>query len=164
MNEKTVLFPGSVDPFTRGHQALVDQALRLFGRVVIGIGDNRSKQGLLSVGARRRLIETLYRNEPRVSVAVYEGLTGDFARRIGAAALVRGIRNGVDLAFEQTLGATNRRLYPELETVLLLPPPEVADISSSTVRELYGFGAPAGALLPEGVRLEEYVESEQGER
>ena len=157
MNEKIALFPGSFDPFTRGHQALVEQALRLFDRVVIGIGANVAKQGLLSLDGRRRLIEAVYVREPRVTVAVYEGLTGDFARRTGAAALVRGIRNAVDLTFEQSLGATNRRLFPELETVLLLPPAEAADISSSTVRELHAFGRAVDAFLPEGLRLADYL-------
>ena len=157
---RTALLPGSFDPFTRGHEALVAQALRLFDRVVIGIGHNPGKAGLLTVDRRRQLIEDCYAGEPRVEVHVYTGLTGDFARRIGACALLRGIRNSADLEYERTMEATNRRLFPEIATVMLLTPPEVADIASSTVRELLAFGHPVEEFLPRGIRIENYLQNQ----
>ena len=81
MSHTIAIFPGSFDPFTRGHQALVDDALRIFDKVVIGIGNNVSKAGLLRIEARKQLIEDLYADNPRVEVRIYTGLTGDFARR-----------------------------------------------------------------------------------
>ncbi len=155
--ERKALFAGSFDPFTRGHEALVEEALRLFDRVVIGIGENIQKRGLLSTEARKQLIEERYAAEERVEVAVYSGLTGDFATKIGAEVLLRGVRNTVDFEYERTMEAANRRLYPQLTTVLLLTPAEVADISSSTVRELVAFGREVDGFMPAGIDLKRYL-------
>ena len=89
--ERTAIFPGSFDPFTRGHAALVEEALNLFDRVVIGIGNNTAKQGLLTVGNRKRLIDDIYARNPRVEARVYTGLTGEFAEQMGACAIIRGV-------------------------------------------------------------------------
>jgi len=157
MKQRIAIFPGSFDPFTRGHEALVKQALALFDRVVIGIGRNFDKRALLAPEARRRLVEDLYAGQPRVEVRIYSGLTGDFAEEVGACALLRGVRNSVDFEYERTMEAANRRLFGELVTVVLFTPPEVADISSSTVRELLSYGRPVGGFLPEGVDLKKYL-------
>lgn len=154
---RKVVFAGSFDPFTRGHEALVEEALRLFDRVVIAIGENVHKRGFLSVEARQRLIEELYAQDERVEVVIYQGLTGDFALQIGASALLRGVRNTVDFEYEKTMAAANRRLYPQLTTLLLFTPAEVADISSSTVRELVAFGREVTEFLPQGVDLKKYI-------
>ena len=155
--ERIALFAGSFDPFTRGHEAVVEEALRLFDKVVIGVGDNVSKKGLLAVEERCRLIEDLYRDEERVSVARYSTLTGDFAREVGATALVRGVRNSVDFEFERTIEMTNRQLFPELTTVLLVTPVEYMHISSSTVRELLAFGRSVDEFLPEKIDVHNYL-------
>ncbi len=154
---RIAIFPGSFDPFTRGHAALVDEALRLFDRVVIGIGHNPAKRGLITVENRKRLIDDLYAGNPRVEARIYSSLTGDFAAEAGAVAIIRGVRNTVDFEFERTMEAANRRLYPALTTLVLFTPAEVADISSSTVRELIAFGRSAEPFLPEGVNLEKYL-------
>lgn len=156
--ERIALFAGSFDPFTRGHEALVQMSLRLFDRVVIGIGDNIAKRSLLKAEARKRLIEQCFLREPRVSVAIYQGLTGDFAREVGASVLVRGVRNTLDFEYERTMEAANRRIYPDLTTLLLFTPAEVADIASSTVRELVAFGRSVDEFLPEGIHLADYLE------
>ena len=156
--ERIALLPGSFDPFTRGHEALVAQALQIFDRVIIGIGRNPGKSGLLTVEQRCRLIGALYAQEPRVEARIYTGLTGQFARETGACALLRGIRNSADLDYERTMEAANRRLYPELTTVMLFTPAEVADIASSTVRELLAFGHSAEGFLPTGIRIENYLQ------
>lgn len=91
--ERSAIFPGSFDPFTRGHAALVDEALNLFDRVIIGIGNNTSKQGLLTVVNRKRLIDDLYAGNARVEARIYTGLTGEFAEEMGACAIIRGVRN-----------------------------------------------------------------------
>lgn len=155
--ERIALFAGSFDPFTRGHEAVVEEALRLFDKVVIGVGDNVSKKGLLAVEERCRLIEDLYRDEECVSVARYSTLTGDFAREVGATALVRGVRNSVDFEFERTIEMTNRQLFPELTTVLLVTPVEYMHISSSTVRELLAFGRSVDEFLPEKIDIHNYL-------
>ena len=154
---KVALFAGSFDPFTRGHAAVVKEALRLFDEVVIAVGDNVSKHSLLSVDQRCRLIEDVYKDNNRVKVASYSTLTGDFARKVGATVLVRGVRNTVDFEFERTMEATNRELFPELTTVLLVTPAEVMHISSSMVRELLRFGRDVSDYMPEGVDLKNYL-------
>ncbi|MFR9620808.1 MAG: pantetheine-phosphate adenylyltransferase [Rikenellaceae bacterium] len=158
MRERVAFFSGSFDPFTRGHAAIVEQSLRLFDRVVVGVGVNVNKCGLLSAEQRVRLIEELYQAEPRVDVVAYRGLTGDEALRIGASALVRGVRNTVDFELERTMESMNRRLYGDLQTVLLLTPADVADISSSCVRELLAFGRSVEELMPEGVEIRDYLD------
>ena len=144
--ERTAIFPGSFDPFTRGHAALVDEALNLFDRVIIGIGNNTSKQGLLTVENRKRLIDDIYR-----------GLTGEFAEAAGACAIIRGVRNTTDFEYERTMEATNHRIYPDITTVMLFTPSPVADISSSTVREVLSFGRTVEEFMPIGIDINKYL-------
>ena len=155
---KTAIFPGSFDPFTLGHQAVVEQALRLFDKVVIAIGENVGKRSLLTAEARQRLISDLYQSNPNVECITYSTLTGDVARKVGASAIVRGVRNTIDFEYERTMALTNSRLFPEIETVILLTPPALADVSSSTVRELLAFGRDVQEMMPQGVNIEEYME------
>lgn len=154
---KIALFPGSFDPFTRGHEAVVEQALRLFDKVIIAIGENVGKRSLLSTKARLRLISDLYHSNPNVECITYSTLTGDVARKVGASAIVRGVRNTIDFEYERTMAQTNSRLFPEIETVLLLTPPSLADVSSSTVRELIAFDRDVAEMMPEGVNLNDYL-------
>ena len=155
--ERTAIFPGSFDPFTRGHAALVEEALNLFDRVVIGIGNNTSKQGLLTVENRKRLIDDVFRNEERVEARVYTGLTGEFAETMGACAIIRGVRNTTDFEYERTMESTNHRIYPDITTVMLFTPSPVADISSSTVREVLSFGRNVEEFMPEGIDINKYI-------
>ena len=106
---KTAIFPGSFDPFTRGHEAIVEKALHLFDKVIIGIGSNVAKKGLLSVENRKRLIDDYYAGDARVEAMIYGGMTGDFAQQVGAAAVIRGVRNTTDFEYERTMAATNGR-------------------------------------------------------
>ena len=154
---KIALFAGSFDPFTRGHEVVVEMALRLFDEVVIGVGENISKKSLLSVEQRCRLIADTYEDESRVRVASYNTLTGDFAREVGATVLVRGVRNTLDFEFERTIEATNRQLFPELTTVLMPTPAEYMHISSSMVRELLAFGRDVKAYLPQNIDIKNYL-------
>ncbi len=155
--ERIAIFPGSFDPFTRGHAALVEEALNLFDRVIIGIGNNTAKQGLLSVENRQRLINDVYRNNPRIEARIYTGLTGDFAEETGACAIIRGVRNTTDFEYERTMEATNHRIYPSITTVMLFTPAPVADIASSTVREVLSFGREVDEFMPEGISLKKYL-------
>lgn len=155
--ERIAIFPGSFDPFTRGHAAVVEEALNLFDRVVIGIGNNTSKEGLLTVANRKRLIDDVYKNDPRVVAKIYTGLTGEFAEAEGACAIIRGVRNTTDFEYERTMEATNHRLCPSITTVMLFTPSPVADISSSTVREVLSFGRTVEEFMPPGIEIDEYL-------
>lgn len=154
---KRAIFPGSFDPFTRGHQALVEEALTIFDEVIIAIGENVSKQSLLSLKSRMQMIEDVYQDNPRVKCLSYSTLTGDFAQSVGADAIIRGVRNTIDFEYERTMAQTNKRLYPTLTTIVLLTPPELADVSSSTVRELLKFGRDVSEFMPLGIDLHKYL-------
>jgi pantetheine-phosphate adenylyltransferase len=154
---RVAIFPGSFDPFTRGHEAIVDEALRIFDRVIIAIGHNPAKRGLLTVESRKALIERVYASEPRVEVSIYSTLTGIEAERLGASTIIRSVRNTLDFEYERTMDRANREVFPNLRTIMLFAPKEVEHISSSLVRELNAFGHPTESLLPEGIKLEEYV-------
>lgn len=153
---KIAIFPGSFDPFTRGHQAVVDEALTIFDKVVIAIGDNLNKRSLLNVENRLRLIKDLYRNNPRIECKSYNTLTGEFAQEVGATAIIRGVRNTVDFEYERTMAQINRRIFPDITTVILFTPPHLTDIASSTVRELLNFQRDVSEMMPEGIDIEDY--------
>lgn len=156
--KRIALFPGSFDPFTRGHAYVVEAALRLFDGVVIAIGSNISKSSLLTLEQRRSLIETLYADDARVEVATYDMLTVDFARQVGATAIVRGVRSTIDFEFERSMEAVNRRLDGSVQTLLIVTDDAYAHISSSMVRELLAFGRSVDEYMPEGVDISHYLE------
>ncbi len=142
-----LLFPGSFDPFTIGHKDIVDRALALTDEIVIAIGVHPDKHGLFSVEERIEQIQRVYAHEPRVSVTSYEGLTTDFARQIGATALLRSVRSMKDFEYERDMADINHQLTG-IETVLLLARPQYAAISSSLVRELLHYKKDISTLLP----------------
>lgn len=156
--ERVAIFPGSFDPFTRGHEAIVTEALRMFDKVIIAIGHNSAKRGLLTPEARKRLIEQIYNGDARVEVTTYSTLTGDEARRVGATTIIRSVRNATDFDYERTMDHANREIFPELRTIIVIAPAEVEHISSSLVRELRAFGHDTSTLLPQGITLEDFIE------
>ena len=142
-----VIFPGSFDPFTLGHADIVRRALALFGEVVIAVGYNEQKSGRMSVEERVASIKKLYKDEPRVRVESYTGLTVDFARELGVSAIVRGVRSTADFEYEMQMADVNRQLTG-IETILLPASPQLASLSSSVVRELARFGHDVSKFLP----------------
>ena len=144
---KIALFPGSFDPFTKGHQNIVERALPLFDHLVIGIGRNTTKQTLYTPEERQQQIAALFANEPRIDVQIYDVLTVDFAKSVGAQYVLRGVRTMADFEYERTIADVNKRLAG-LETVLLFADADTASISSSLVRELKAFGKDVTDFLP----------------
>ena len=144
---KKGLFPGSFDPFTRGHDDIVKRALGLFDEVIIAVGYNESKKGWLTPEERVRTISKLYADEPRITVESYTGLTVDFAREHGVMAIIRGVRTTADFEYEMQMADVNRQLAG-IETILLPASPQLSSISSSIVRELAHFGRDVSSLLP----------------
>ncbi len=156
---RDALFPGSFDPFTMGHQSIVEQGLKIFDRIIVGVGANADKRGLLTVENRVRLIADIFRDNPRVVAMPYEGMTGDFCRTLGVGFLLRGMRNTVDYEYERSIMLINQRLYPDITTVLLFTPPEYVAISSSVIRELVAMGHDARELMPANIDIKNYLES-----
>lgn len=145
--EKTALFAGTFDPYTRGHHALVERALALFDTVVVAVGRNLDKKSMFSIEERVAAIEKLYAGNGRVKVAVYDTLTMDFAQSVGATALLRGVRSVKDFEYERDIADINLRLGG-IDTVLLVSEPEYASVSSSVVRELMKYGKDVSEFLP----------------
>lgn len=144
---RIALFPGSFDPFTVGHESIVERALPLFDEIVVAIGVNYNKLTLTTLEERVEWIKGIFRNEPRVKVISYEGLTVDAARQCGATFMLRGVRMIQDFEYEKNLAEVNRALSG-IETVLLYTLPEYSHISSSIVRELVKYGQDVSAYLP----------------
>lgn len=145
---KTGLFTGTFDPFTIGHRSIVDRALPLFDRLVIGVAVSRLKHTQSDVAQRVRAIANLYAGDGRVRVVAYSDLTIDLARREEATFIVRGVRSAKDFEYERDQADINRRLGG-VETLLLFSEPHLACVSSSLVRELEFFGHDVSEFLPE---------------
>lgn len=145
---KLAFFPGSFDPFTYGHMDVVEQALELFDKVIVGIGVSSAKVSLLTVDERAQAIKDLYIDNSQVQVEPFEGLAVDFARKIGATVLVRGLRNESDFAYEMPMAMTNRKLNNGLHTVFFLTKTDFAYVSSSLVKELYVNHADVSQFVP----------------
>ena len=147
LTTRTGLLPGTFDPFTIGHDALVRRALNIVDELYIAIGINTEKHTLYSLEERMERITTLYKDEPRIHVVSYEGLTTDFAQSIGAKFIIRGVRNTIDFEYERNIADVNRMLTG-IDTLLLISEPQYAAISSSMVRELAHFGKDIRSYLP----------------
>ena len=145
---KRAIFPGTFDPFTIGHASIVKRAITFIDELVIGIGYNENKRTMFSIEEREKTLCELYKNEPRVKIASYNDLTIDFARRMDAQFIIRGIRCVKDFEYEETIADINRKLAG-IETILLFTEPELTSVSSSVVRELISFGKDVSAFLPQ---------------
>ena len=147
--ERVALFPGSFDPFTRGHESIVRRALPLFDKFVIAIGVNADKQSFMTMEQRQAFIESVFSDDERVQVIAYSNMTVEAAREVGAQFIVRGVRLIQDFENEKHLAEVNRDLTG-IEPILLYTLPEYSHISSSIVRELVHYGQDVAPYLPEG--------------
>ncbi|MBO7317222.1 MAG: pantetheine-phosphate adenylyltransferase [Bacteroidales bacterium] len=150
--KRVAIFPGTFDPFTRGHYSVVRRALSMFDEVVVAIGVNALKRPMFTEEERVAMLEGLFADEPRVKVVSYCGLTVDVARDCGAQFMLRGVRSVMDFEYERSIADVNREISG-LETVMLFTEPMYAHISSSVVRELIGYGKDVKAFLPERMEL-----------
>lgn len=145
------LFPGTFDPLTLGHVDIINRALPLFDQIVVGIGSNIAKAPMFSPEQRVAWIEEIYRNDPKVSGAYYEGLTVNFCKKIGAKFILRGIRYVSDFEYEKTIADANRTLDPSIETIFLTGEPKYTSVASTIVRDIIRNGGDASHFLPETV-------------
>ena len=144
---RIAVFPGSFDPMTIGHLALLRRALPLFDSIIVAVGVNIGKKGFMPVDERVERIRKAVSTMPQVDVVTYSCLTTDLCRQQGAQYILRGVRDAADFAYEQRIADINRLLAPDIETVILLADPAMAVISSSMVRELAAFGKDVSKYL-----------------
>lgn len=147
---KKAVFPGSFDPITLGHFDIIKRGIPLFDEVIVAIGINADKKYMFSLEERKKFIEEAFKDEPKVTVVTYEGLTIDLCRKLGADFILRGLRNPADFEFEKAIAHTNRRLS-KIETVFLLTASKTSYISSSIVRDVIRNNGDYTVLVPESV-------------
>jgi pantetheine-phosphate adenylyltransferase len=147
--KKIALFPGSFDPFTKGHEDIVLRGLQMFDEIVIAIGYNSQKSSrYFEINMMVERIKATFAHLPSIKVHTYAELTASFAKKHNAKFLLRGIRNTTDFEYENGISQVNRKLYGELESVFLITSPQLAWISSSIIREVHRYGGEVGDFLP----------------
>lgn len=142
------LFPGTFDPFTLGHADILKRAESLFDEIVIGIGSNTSKQPMFHLQQRMQWCKELYKDNPKIKVMSYAGLTVDFCHKIRATFILRGIRYIQDFEYEKAIADMNRKLNPDVETIFLMASPEFGTLASTLVRDVIRYGGDASPFLP----------------
>jgi pantetheine-phosphate adenylyltransferase len=142
------VFPGSFDPITNGHLDIVDRGLAVFDRVRMAILMNPEKQPLFTVEERVAIIRAAYRGNPRVEVDTFSGLLVDYANRVGASVIIRGLRAISDFEYEFQMALMNRRLDPQIETVFMMPAESYSYVSSRLVKEVFQLGGRVTDLVP----------------
>lgn len=147
------LFPGSFDPFTAGHLNILKRALTMFDEVVVAVGINQDKRGFFDMEKKLDIIRQATASLEGVSVISYDNLTVDTCRELGIRHIVRGVRNMLDFEAERSIADANRRLAPEVETIIIPTAQEFAHISSSAVRDILKHGGDYSAFIPEEVQL-----------
>ena len=151
--QRICLFPGTFDPITLGHVDVIERAVSLFDKLVIGVGINSTKQPMFSVEQRTGWIKEIFRNEPSIEVIGYEGLTVDCCKKIGAKYILRGIRYVSDFEYEKAIADMNRMLVPDIETLFLTCAPLYSTISSTLVRDVIRNGGDASMFMPKEVKF-----------
>ena len=149
---RRAIFPGSFDPLTLGHEDIIRRGIPLFDEIVIAIGVNAEKKYMFSLEDRKRFIEETFKNEPKISIVIYEGLTIELCQKINANFILRGLRNPADFEFEKAIAHTNRRMS-KIETVFLLTAAGTSYISSSIVRDVIRNKGQYELLVPEAVKV-----------
>lgn len=147
LGDRVAVFVGSFDPFTVGHKNILDRALPLFDKVIVGVGINEAKHYMLSTEERIAAIKALYKDDDRISVEGYSDFTTDFAQRHGAAYIIKGVRSVKDFEYERDQADINRRLTG-IDTILFYSEPELSAVSSSLVREFKHFNKDISKFIP----------------
>ena len=153
MNDKIAVFPGSFSPFTLGHQYVINRAMTLFDKIIIAIGSNSSKEYYFTEEQRIQWMEDIFKDEPKVEIRKYEGLTVDFCKSIGANFILRGLRNSKDFNYEKEIVQVNQTLNEEIETIFIITSSEYSHISSTLVREVAKKGGDISKFVPKGIKI-----------
>ena len=151
--KRIAVFPGSFDPITKGHEDVILRAVPLFDEIVVAIGTNSSKKYYFDLERRLEMIRFTFKDEPKIKVDTYKGLTVDYCKQIGATHLLRGLRTAADFEFERSIAHVNQTLVPELDTVFLLSLQEFSAINATIVRDILFNCGDASRFVPEGLDL-----------
>ena len=151
--KKIAVFPGSFDPITLGHVSVIKRAIPLFDQVIIAIGDNADKKHMFSAKQRENWIKEVFKNEPKVTMEVYSGLTVEFCKQRNVHFILRGLRTSADFEFERSIAQINRRLAPEVDTLFILTEAKYTPISSSIVRDVIRNGGNISEFVPPEVKV-----------
>lgn len=151
MSERVCLFPGTFDPITLGHEDIINRAMPLFDKIIVGIGYNTSKKPMFSASQRLQWIKDIYGHTNKVEGVVYEGLTIHYCKKVGAQFILRGIRYVSDFEYEKTIADANRALDREIETVFLTGEPKYTSVASTIVRDIIKNGGDASPFLSKAV-------------
>lgn len=146
--QRICLFPGTFDPVTLGHTDIIDRALHLFDQLVIGVGVNATKVPMFPAEQRIAWMQEIYKDQPKVKVMAYEGLTVKFCQSIGARFILRGVRSFTDFEYEKAIAEVNRMMDPQIETFFLNSSPQVGTLASTLVRDVIRNGGDASKLVP----------------
>lgn len=147
------IFPGSFDPITLGHFSILERALPLFDQIDVSIGINSAKKSMFSMEQRKEWIEKVFENESKIVVSMYEGLTVDHCRNVGANYIIRGIRNSFDMEYERSIAQMNRDMNKDIDTIFFVPEPAHSAISSTIVRDIISNGGDVAGYLPAAVQI-----------
>lgn len=150
--KRICLFPGTFDPLTLGHTDIIDRALPLFDKLVIGIGRNSNKQPMFSEKQRLKWLKEIYKNNPKVDAIAYDGLTVDCCKKVGATFILRGIRYVNDFEYEKAIADMNRSIEPDIETIFLTCLPQFTSVASTLVRDVLRNGGDVSQFLPDVVK------------
>jgi len=146
--KKIALFPGSFDPFTKGHEDIVLRGIKLFDEIIISIGHNSKKTRYFPIDYMMSNIQTTFSGIDGISVITYNELTAELAKKYNASFLLRGLRNTTDFEYENSIAQVNKDINSELESVFLITSPEYASISSSIIREVHSYGGDVSKFIP----------------
>ncbi|MBL7889381.1 MAG: pantetheine-phosphate adenylyltransferase [Bacteroidia bacterium] len=153
MSKRIAIFPGSFDPITKGHENILHRALPLFDEIIVAIGKNSSKQNFFSLEQREAWIKQVFAKEPKVRVETYTGLTIEFCKKMNAQFILRGLRTSADFEFEKAIAQNNKVMAPGIETIFILPVPELSAINSTIVRDIIRNNGDASQFVPQGIDL-----------
>lgn len=154
--QKIAIFPGSFDPFTIGHESIVNRALPLFDKIVIMIGYNSNKKSFYSIEKRLKWINQVFADEDKIEVQIHDGLTVDFCKKVNAKYILRGIRTSADFEYERAIAQVNKKMHPEIETVFLLTLPEHTPVMATIVRDIVFHGGDVSMFLPKALDHNEF--------
>lgn len=155
--QKTAVFPGSFDPFTVGHEDIVLRALDLFDNIIVAIGVHSTKQPLLKIDDRVKMVSQVFKSYEQIRVDSFKGLTVDYCKKMNASYMLRGIRTAADFEYERAIAQINKKMLPSVESIFLLTSPEHTPVNSTIIRDIIRNQGDASQFIPEGINIYDFL-------